>query len=257
MKREQSKEKGAILRLRLDQLLVTRGLVQSRARAADLISRGAVQVAGQVAGKAGMLVDPAAEIAVDGAANAFVARSGTKLDAALKAFQLDASNRVALDIGASTGGFTQVLLQAGARRVYAVDVGHGQLHGDLRKDPRIVSLEDRDARELTIDDIPEPVGAIVADVSFISLTRVLPAPLRLAAPCCWLVALVKPQFEVGRKAIGKRGVVRDQTAAANAVREVQAFLVNGGWRSLGIVESPLTGKEGNVEWLVGAVRDAS
>lgn len=243
------------MRQRLDQLLVARGLVQSRARAADLIQRGAVSVAGQIAAKAGQLVDVAADIAVDGAANAYVARSGAKLAAALTRLGLDASGRVALDVGASTGGFTQVLLEAGARKVYAVDVGHNQLHASLRGDPRVVSLEGQDARELSEQQIGEPVTAIVADVSFVSLCQVLPVPLRLAARGCWLVALVKPQFEVGRRAIGKSGVVRDGEARERAVENVAAVLMEAGWRVLGALESPLPGKEGNIEWLVGAQRD--
>ncbi|MGD9670484.1 MAG: TlyA family RNA methyltransferase [Hyphomicrobiaceae bacterium] len=242
------------MRQRLDHILVARGLVQSRARAADLIARGAIVVAGRVAGKAGLLVEPDVEITVDAAANAHVARSGAKLVAALDAFGLDAAGRVALDVGASTGGFTQVLLEADAKRVYAVDVGHGQLHETLRKHPRVVSMEGQDARELTRSLVPDPVEAIVADVSFVSLRQVLPVPLGLAARCCWLVALVKPQFEAGRGAVGKRGVVRDEDAQKRSTADVAAFLEAAGWRVVGAIPSPLPGKEGNTEWLVGAMR---
>jgi 23S rRNA (cytidine1920-2'-O)/16S rRNA (cytidine1409-2'-O)-methyltransferase len=241
------------MRQRLDQVLVARGLVQSRARAADLIRRGAVRIAGEVAAKAGLLVDQDAAIAIEQAANAYVARSGAKLAAALAAFGFDARDRIALDIGASTGGFTQVLLAAGAARVHAVDVGHDQLHESLRDDPRVVSLEGLDARQLTRQEIAGDVSAIVADVSFVSLRQVLPAPLRLAASDCWLVALVKPQFEVGRAAIGKRGVVRDSAVQRQAVEDVVGFLHIEGWRVVGQMQSPLPGKEGNIEWLVGAV----
>ncbi len=244
------------MRQRLDQLLVARGLVQSRARAADLIVRGAVRIGGKLAVKAGQLVAEEAEVAIDPVANAYVARSGAKLSAALIHFQLDAHGVTALDIGASTGGFTQVLLEAGARKVYAVDIGHDQLHEKLRRDPRVVSLEGQDARQLSRDKIAEMATAIVADVSFISLRAVLPTPLRLAAPGAWLVVLVKPQFEVGRQAIGKRGIVNDEAARQTAVREVMSFLEGEGWRILGHLQSPLPGKDGNIEWLVGAVHDA-
>jgi 23S rRNA (cytidine1920-2'-O)/16S rRNA (cytidine1409-2'-O)-methyltransferase len=242
------------VRQRLDQVLVARGLVQSRARAADLIARGAVAVAGQAAAKAGQLVYPDCAITVDAAANAHVARSGAKLAAALDAFGFAAAGRVALDVGSSTGGFAQVLLEAGAERVYGVDVGHDQLHAALRTDTRVVSLEGQDARLLMPQDVPETVGAIVADVSFVSLKDVLPVPLTFAGPACWLVALVKPQFEVGRGLVSKRGVVRDDDARLRAVDEVASFLREAGWREVGRMVSPLPGKEGNVEWLIGAVR---
>ncbi len=243
------------MRARLDHVLVARGLVQSRARAADLIARGAVAVEGQAALKAGQLVDPESAITVDPAANAFVARSGAKLAAALEAFGFVATGRVALDVGASTGGFTQVLLEAGAERVYAVDIGHEQLHASLRDLSRVVSLEGQDARTLSAREVPEPVGAIVADVSFVSLRHALPVPLGFANSDCWLVALVKPQFEVGRGAVGRRGVVRDEASRQRAVGEIGAFLKGAGWREIGRIVSPLSGKEGNVEWLIGAVRD--
>jgi len=241
------------MRQRLDQLLLERGLVQSRARAADLIRRGAVNVGGEIAYKPGQLVQDDAELIVDAGSNAHVARSGAKLMAALQAFALDPSGRVALDVGASTGGFTQVLLEAGAAKVYAVDVGREQLHESLRTDPRVTSLEGHDARALTREVVREAPQAIVADVSFISLRQVLPVPLQLAAKDCWLVALVKPQFEAGREAIGKRGIVRDAGAAQRAVDTIRLFLEGAGWRVIGAMQSPLPGKEGNVEWLVGAV----
>lgn len=246
---------GVIVRKRLDQELVARGLVQSRARASDLIRRGAVMVAGQVACKSGQLVDPSVELSVDAAANAHVARSALKLKAGLSHFDFDVNNRTALDIGSSTGGFTQVLLECGARKVYAVDVGRQQLHELLRDDPRVVSLEGQDARTLVRAQVPDPVDAIVADVSFISVRDALDVPLQFAAAPCWLVALVKPQFEAGRAAVGKRGVVRDQSCQERAVHEVSSFLSKRGWQVRGSVVSPLPGKEGNQEWLIGAIHE--
>lgn len=243
------------MRQRLDYVLVNRGLAKSRSRARDLVLRGAVEVAGEVAGKPGQLVEPDVELSVDGEANRFVARSGAKLMAGLKGFEFDASGRVALDVGASTGGFTQVLLEAGAARVYAVDVGHGQLDSLLADDARVVSLEGCDARRLSETEVAEPVGAIVVDVSFISLQLVLPHVLRFAGPDCWLVALMKPQFEVGREAIGKNGVVRDGDAAVRSFLDLKAMLDRSGWQVRGCLPSPLPGKKGNEEHLVGAVRN--
>lgn len=243
-----------MVRERLDQVLVARGLVQSRSRAADLVARGAVLVEGRTALKAGQLVDADCVITVDAAANAYVARSGAKLAASLATFGFEARDKVALDVGSSTGGFTQVLLEAGARRVYAVDVGHDQLHARLRDDPRVVSLEGQDARALSNHEIPETVGAIVADVSFVSLKDALPVPLSLASRDCWLVVLVKPQFELGRGATGKRGVVKDAGARERAVRDICDFIGEAGWQVVGSMVSPLPGKDGNVEWLIGAVR---
>lgn len=241
-------------RTRLDRLLVARGLVQSRARAADLVERGAVTIGGEVARKPGVMVDPAAALGVDAAANAWVARSGAKLAAGLAHFGFAVAGRAALDIGASTGGFSQVLVEAGARRVYAVEVGHGQLHPAIAADPRVVSLEGTDARALDVALVPEPVQAIAADVSFISLTLALPAALALAEPGAWLLALVKPQFEAGRAAVGKRGVVKDEAARTAAVEEVGGWLAKAGWRLRGSLVSPLPGKAGNIEYIIGAVR---
>ena len=240
-------------RSRLDLLLVSRGLVQSRARAADLVARGAVLVAGETARKAGQMIDDDVAVAIDEAANAYVARSGAKLSAALDHFGFVADGRIGLDIGASTGGFTEVLLEHGATRVYAVEVGRDQLHTRLRGDPRIVSLEETDARHLTTSIVPDRIDAIVADVSFISLTQALPAPLALAGEGAWLVALVKPQFEAGREALGKRGVVKNEAARAAAVALIAGWLGQRGWRVLGDIVSPLPGKEGNIEHLIGAI----
>lgn len=240
------------MRQRLDSVLVNRGLVQSRSRARDLIARGAVLVDGDAAQKPGQLVGPDAVLSVDSEANAYVARSGAKLVAGLRGFEFSAKGRTALDVGASTGGFTQVLLEGGARKVYAVDVGHDQLAGELRADPRVVSLEGHDARRLSSMQINEPVGAIVIDVSFISLVQVLPSALAFADEDCWLVALFKPQFEVGRKSIGKSGIVRDEAAIKDALKAVGEFLAVRGWDVAGWLPSPLPGKKGNEEYLIGA-----
>jgi 23S rRNA (cytidine1920-2'-O)/16S rRNA (cytidine1409-2'-O)-methyltransferase len=237
---------------RLDRLLVETGLAETRSRAADLIRRGCVTVAGKPALKPGALVAPGEELAVSLEASRHVSRGALKLEAALDAFGFDPKGRVALDIGASTGGFTEVLLARGAAKIYAVDVGSFQLHDRLRDDPRVVSLEGTDARDLGRPAIGEEVTAIVADVSFISLTLALPAVLRLAAPGAWLVALVKPQFEAGREAVGKGGIVRSEAARIKAVEKVRAFIEKAGWEVVGLIDSPIRGGSGNAEYLIGA-----
>jgi 23S rRNA (cytidine1920-2'-O)/16S rRNA (cytidine1409-2'-O)-methyltransferase len=240
---------------RLDLVLVERGLAVSRARARDLIRRGLVEVAGTVETKAGATVAPGADVRVAAGAGDHVSRGALKLMAALEHFRFSALGVVALDVGASTGGFTQVLLERGAARVFAVDVGHGQLHARLAEDPRVVSLERCDARSLDRTRIPEPVGAIVADVSFISLTKALPAALALAAEPAWLVTLIKPQFEAGRAAVGRGGIVRDAAARARAVALVQDWVAaQAGWQVAGVIPSPIAGGSGNEEFLLGAVR---
>lgn len=240
-------------KMRLDRILVDRGFAATRSRAADLIRLGAVSVLGVPALKPGVLLDPGASVSVKTDASPFVSRGGLKLAAALDAFRLDPKGLIALDIGASTGGFTEVLLARGAERVYAVDVGQGQLHAKLRLDPRVVALERTDARTIASQEFDGPVGAIVADVSFISLTKVLPAALALAAPGAWLVALVKPQFEAGLEAVGKGGVVRDEMARAEAVAKVEAFVnATPGWRVFAEMPSPIQGGSGNEEVLIGA-----
>jgi len=241
---------------RLDQKLVEAGLAPSRARAADLIRRGCVTVAGETARKPGALIAADAALALTKGTGDWVSRGALKLEAALDVFGLDPAGRVALDIGASTGGFTEVLLGRGAVKVFAVDVGRGQLHERLRVDPRVVSLEATDARNLDTALIPEAVGVIVADVSFISLTQALVPALKLAAPEAWLVALVKPQFEAGRQAVGKGGIVRDEADRERAVERVRAFLEGEGWHVVGVVPSPIEGGSGNVEFLIGARRGA-
>jgi 23S rRNA (cytidine1920-2'-O)/16S rRNA (cytidine1409-2'-O)-methyltransferase len=240
---------------RLDRLLVESGLAATRSRAADLIRRGCVKVAGEPALKPGALVAPDAELAVSPEASPYVSPAGLKLEAALAAFGFDPEERVALDIGASTGGFTDLLIGRGAAKVYAVDVGSGQLHAKLRANPKIVSLEATDARALDRSVIREPVSAIVADVSFISLTLVLPGALRLAAPGAWLVALVKPQFEAGRQAVGKGGIVRKAEDREKAVARVRRCIEGEGWTVLGVIPSPIQGGSGNQEFLIGAVHE--
>ena len=240
---------------RLDLALVARGLVATRAKARDLIARGEVRVDGEVASKPAMGVREGQAIAVDARAAAQVSRGAVKLAAALAHFGLDAEGKVAVDIGASTGGFTQTLLERGAACVYAVDVGKGQLHSSLLSDPRVVALEECDARQLDRMIVPEPIGAIVADVSFISLTKALPAALGLAAAGCWLVALVKPQFEVGREGIGKGGIVRDEGLRERALADVRDWLAaQAGWNVIGTMPSPIEGGSGNVEFLIAAVK---
>jgi 23S rRNA (cytidine1920-2'-O)/16S rRNA (cytidine1409-2'-O)-methyltransferase len=242
---------------RLDRLLVERGLAATRSRAADLIRRGCVKVAGEPELKPGALVPPEAELALIPEASPYVSRAGLKLEAALAAFDFEPEGRVALDIGASTGGFTDLLIGRGAAKVYAVDVGSGQLHAKLRTNPKIVSLEGTDARALDRSMIGEGVKAIVADLSFISLTLALPAALRLAGPGAWLVALVKPQFEAGRAAVGKGGIVRKAKDRERAVARVRSCIEGEGWAVLGVIASPIAGGSGNQEFLVGARKERS
>lgn len=239
--------------LRLDQAMVERGLAPSRSRAADAVSRGAVFIDGAKAQKAAQKIAPEAEIAVDDPAEGYVSRAALKLIAALDIFNFLPKGLRIIDIGASTGGFTQVLLERGAAHVHAIDVGHGQLHEAIRKDPRVTSLEGLNARALTSEHIDGPVGAIVSDVSFISLKLALPPALALAAPGAWLAALVKPQFEVGRKAIGRGGLVRDPQEGRRAADTIAAWIAGlPGWEVKGLIESPLAGGDGNREYLVGA-----
>lgn len=242
---------------RLDLALVARGLAASRAQARDLVKRGAVSVRGATVNRPAMTVAAADTIAVADGAGDFVSRGALKLLAALDHFRFDPAGCIALDIGASSGGFTQVLLQRGAAHVYAVDVGHGQLNPRIARDTRVTSREGCDARSISRADIPEPIGAIVADVSFISVTKVLPAALALSVPGCWLVVLIKPQFEAGREAVGKRGIVRDPEDRQRALAAVEAWIrAQPGWRIVGALPSPIAGGSGNLECLLGAVRDA-
>lgn len=242
---------------RLDQRLLSDGLVASRARARDLILRGFVMVDGAPCTKPAQSISPGASIVLADHAPDFVSRGGEKLNAALDAFALDPTGMIALDAGASTGGFTQVLLQRGARRVYAVDVGQSQLHESLRADARVISLEGYDVRQIEAAPIEGPIGMLVADLSFISLTKAMGPVMSLAAPGAFLVALIKPQFELSPADIGKGGIVRDAEARNRAVKAVRAFVaLQPGWRVLGVVASPIAGGSGNEEFLLGASKDA-
>ncbi|MGE0255202.1 MAG: TlyA family RNA methyltransferase [Alphaproteobacteria bacterium] len=238
-------------RQRADLALVERGLAPSRARAQALILAGKVFSGEKRVDKAGDAVAADAPLEVRGDDHPWVSRGGLKLAHALEHFALDPAGRVCLDIGASTGGFTDVLLAHGAARVYAVDVGHGQLAWKLRNDPRVVVLERTNARNLTAELVPERPGALVCDASFIGLATVLAVPLLLAAPGAWLAALVKPQFEVGKGRVGKGGVVRDPALHEEVCTRAQDWLAaQPGWRVLGLTESPITGPEGNREFLL-------
>jgi 23S rRNA (cytidine1920-2'-O)/16S rRNA (cytidine1409-2'-O)-methyltransferase len=242
--------------IRLDQLLVQRGLFQSRSRARDAIERGTVAVGGSVAIKAGQLAELDAEIAVDDPAQPYVSRAALKLIAALDHFALSPEGLSCLDVGASTGGFTQVLLQRGARHVTALDVGHGQLDQRLRDDPRVTNIEGLNARDLTQRELSTPAEAVVSDVSFISLKLALPRALELAEPGAWLAALVKPQFEAGREAIGKGGILKDPAQGPKIATDLEAWLNSlGGWQSLGVIPSPIAGGDGNQEYLLAGRKE--
>lgn len=240
-------------RCRADQVLVDRGLADSRTRAQALILAGKVWSGDRRVAKAGDMLAEDSALQVRGQDHPWASRGGLKLDHALGRFGLSPAGLSCLDVGASTGGFTSVLLHHGAARVHAVDVGHGQLAWSLRTDPRVVVHERLNARYLTRDQVPDPVQALVCDASFIGLATLLPAPLALCAPGCWAVALIKPQFEAGPGQVGKGGVVRDAAvhrAVCARVGEWWASLP--GWRVAGIEESPITGPEGNREFLIAA-----
>lgn len=243
---------------RLDQLLVERGLVESRTRAQALIMAGVVFSDEKKLEKAGQQVRDDINLDVRGQDHPWVSRGGLKLAHGLAHFEIDPTGMIAVDVGASTGGFTDVLLQSGAAKVYAVDVGHGQLAWKLRSDDRVLVLEKTNARYLTDAQIPAPVDIIVCDASFISLKTVLPAALALAKPGAYLVALIKPQFEAGRALVGSGGVVRDPDVHAAVCDDIRNWLDGrDGWAVRGITESPIKGPEGNIEFLIGAVRQGA
>jgi len=244
-----------VKKVRADQLLVSRGLAESRTRAQALIMAGAVFSGERRIGKPGDLLPEDAPLEVRGRDHPWVSRGGIKLEHGLAHFGFDVAGAVALDVGSSTGGFTDVLLSRGAAKVHAVDVGTNQLAWKLRQDARVVVHERTNARHLDGSIIPEPVDVVVCDASFIGLAKVLEAPLRLARPGARLVALVKPQFEAGRAEVGKGGVVRDPAVHARVCAEAKAWVESQGWTVLGIVESPITGPEGNVEFLLGAQKN--
>ncbi|MEO6388079.1 MAG: TlyA family RNA methyltransferase [Croceibacterium sp.] len=239
---------------RIDQLLVERGLAESRARAQALLMAGLVFIGGRRIDKAGQQVASDAEIEVRGRDHPWVGRGGVKLAHAIEHFGLDPKGAVAMDIGSSTGGFTEVLLANGAAHVFAVDVGTNQLAWKLRQDNRVTVLEQTNARALTVQQIDQRCDWVVCDASFIGLAKVLEVPLMLAEPRATLVALIKPQFEVGREEVGKGGIVRDPALHARVCEETRAWLEQGGWQVDGIIESPIAGTEGNVEFLVAARR---
>ncbi|WP_439629869.1 TlyA family RNA methyltransferase [Shinella sp.] len=239
--------------IRLDQLLLNAGLVASRSRARDAISRGTVKVNGRTVTKPSSTFPASAVIEIDDPAQAYVSRAALKLKAALDDFGLDPAGLDCLDIGASTGGFTDILLERGANHVIAVDVGHDQLHPRLRADERITNYEGLNARVLDEDHLEgRAIGAVVSDVSFISLKLALPPALEMAEPGAFCVLLVKPQFEAGREAISKAGLLKDPDSAPAVAAELERWLVEEmGWKSLGLLPSPITGGDGNVEFLLG------
>jgi 23S rRNA (cytidine1920-2'-O)/16S rRNA (cytidine1409-2'-O)-methyltransferase len=242
-------------RLRLDEVLVARGFYPSRSRARDAVLRGTVKVDGAVARKPAQHIDRDAEIAVTDEARFYVSRGALKLKAALDRFGLNPRERDCLDIGASTGGFTQVLLERCAFHVTAIDVGHDQLAESLRRDPRVISIEGLNARDLTYDDVGYAPQFITADVSFISLKQALPPALRIAREGASLVALIKPQFEAGRAAVPDTGIVTDPAVHAEVCRDIHEFLGKQGWTVLGLMPSPIEGGDGNLEFLIAARKD--
>ena len=239
-------------KVRADQLLVDRGLVESRTRAQALILAGLVYHGEKTVDKAGQALPDDAPLDVRGRDHPWVSRGGLKLDHGLTQFGWDVTGAIAMDVGSSTGGFTDVLLTRGATRVYAVDSGTNQLAWKLRQDPRVIVLEQTSARILTEAHIPEPVDILVCDASFISLAKVLERPMQFAKPGARLLALIKPQFEAGREEVGKGGVVRDPHVHLRIVSEVKSWLTSEGWDVEGVTESPIKGPEGNIEFLIAA-----
>ncbi len=242
-------------KIRADQLLVSRSLAESRTRAQALIMAGAVFSAERKLSKAGEMLAEDAPLEVRGKDHPWVSRGGIKLDHGLAHFGFDVTGAAALDVGSSTGGFTDVLLSRGAAKVYAVDVGTNQLAWKLRQDPRVIVHERTNARTLNSGVILEPVDIVVCDASFISLAKVLEAPLKLARAGAKLVALIKPQFEAGRQEVGKGGVVRDTAVHERVCANARSWVESQGWTALGVTPSPITGPEGNVEFLLGAEKN--
>lgn len=239
-----------IQKKRLDCLIFDRGLTESREKAKAVIMAGQVYVEGQKQDKPGTLLPLEVQIEVRGDRLPYVSRGGLKLEKALAAFPIDLKGKVAMDIGASTGGFTDCMLQNGAQKVYAVDVGYGQLAWKLRTDPRVVCLERTNVRYLTDEQVPEPVAFFSADVSFISLRLVLPAARRFLSENGQSVCLIKPQFEAGRENVGKKGVVRDKKIHIQVINDIMDFVLKNGFSVLGLTYSPVKGPEGNIEYLL-------
>lgn len=253
MARPAAANRWMLNKVRLDQLLVELDHYPSRARARDAILRSTVTVDGQIASKPGQTANPSAHIEIADDAQDYVSRAALKLIHALNHFELDVTGLHALDVGASTGGFTQVLLERGAASIHAIDVGHGQLADELRDDGRVIAIEGLNARDLTEDHLEGPINLIVCDVSFISLKLALPATLALAESGTHLIALIKPQFEIGRDKLGKGGVVRDRFLATAICDVISNWLeVDQHWQVLGITPSPITGGDGNHEFLIAA-----
>jgi 23S rRNA (cytidine1920-2'-O)/16S rRNA (cytidine1409-2'-O)-methyltransferase len=238
---------------RIDLLLVKKGLAPTRARARSLIMAGAVFINGTRVDKAGTNVEVGAEILVKDSTLEYVGRGGIKLEAALDEFKIDVRDKVALDIGASTGGFTDCLLKRGAKKVYAVDVGYGQLDFKLRQDPRVVVMERVNARYLKPEDIGELVNISTIDVSFISLTKVIPPVSKILKPAGILIALIKPQFEVGKGEVGRGGIVKEEGKHKEVINKITLFLEGLNFKILGVIPSPILGADGNKEFLVGGV----
>ena len=244
------------IKQRLDSLLVSRGLVQSRDQASRLILAGRVRVEGLVSDKPGKAVPPEVEVNIIQPERQFASRGGEKLAPALKEFDISCQGLVVMDVGASTGGFTDCVLQRGARRVYAVDVGYGQLDWGLRTDSRVVVMDRVNIRYVRPDDIPEPIDLVVIDVSFISLKMVWPALLPLLKPMGYLVALIKPQFEVGKGHVGKGGIVRDETLRQSVKEQFVKYAASLSLELVGVMDSSVSGKRGNKEILIGAKKRA-
>ncbi|WP_299345888.1 TlyA family RNA methyltransferase [uncultured Maritalea sp.] len=234
---------------RLDVAVEARGLCRSRARARDAIMRGTVKVDGKTVTKPGFRVTAQMQIAVDDPAGDYVSRAALKLKAGLAASDIDPANKTCLDLGASTGGFSQLLLEQGAARVYAVDVGHSQLDSQIASDARIVQLDKTNATALTTELIPEPIDLLVCDISFVSLEKVLAAPLSLCQSGTDAIILFKPQFEVGREHVGKGGIVSDLGAIETALTSFKTYMENEGWNDKLALPSPIKGADGNVEYL--------
>jgi 23S rRNA (cytidine1920-2'-O)/16S rRNA (cytidine1409-2'-O)-methyltransferase len=241
--------------MRLDELLVELSLAENVAKAGALIMAGVVFSGEQKLTSAGRKVAADIVLTVRGAEHPWVSRGGLKLTHGLAHFLFDAKDKICLDLGSSTGGFTDVLLTNGAAKVYAVDVGYGQLAHKLRIDARVVVLERTNARHLTNIEVPDHITAVVCDASFIGLRTVLPAAMALTAPGAWLIALIKPQFEVGKNRVGEKGVVRDPALHAEVCTDMTAWMnAQDGWRVVAVEKSPITGPEGNIEFLIGAIR---
>jgi 23S rRNA (cytidine1920-2'-O)/16S rRNA (cytidine1409-2'-O)-methyltransferase len=239
---------------RLDKLMVEKGLVPSREKAQALIMIGGVKVNGQVMRKPGQKIREDALIEILQPPCPYVSRGGIKLEGAIKGFGINVEGKVCLDVGASTGGFTDCLLQHGAKRVYAVDVGWGQLHWKLRNDPRVICLEKKNIRYLPKEEIPEEVDLVTIDTSFISLKLVIPAVLKFLKEKAEILALIKPQFEVGKGEVGKGGVVRDPEKHKRVIEEIRIFSQNLGLHPIGVIESPILGPKGNKEFFIYLIK---